>query len=108
MVLKHNHTGILGPDNLKELYQFTKRAESNWRSVGSGLGFSFEDLNAVVRTPGLYGDADYFQQVLLLWLKNNSDATKHVLAEALHQAKEERLAFNLLQSFTPAEGNFVS
>ena len=49
----------------------------------------------MVHSPGLYGDADYFQQVLFLWLKK-SDATKHVLAKALHQAKEERLANDLL------------
>ena len=79
-----------------KLFKFLKAAASSWRKIASELGFIFHELKDIVRTPGLYGDEDYFQEMLSRWLKREpKHTTAEVLSKALHLAGECRLAHEL-------------
>ena len=79
-----------------KLFKFLKAAASSWRKIASELDFNFHELRDIVRTPGLYGDEDYFQEMLSRWLKREpKHTTVEVLSKALHLAGEDRLAHEL-------------
>ena len=79
-----------------KLFKFLKAAASSWRMIASELDFNFHELRDIVRTPGLYGDEDYFQEMLSRWLKREpKHTTVEVLSKALHLAGEHRLAHEL-------------
>ena len=79
-----------------KLFKFLKAAASSWREIASELDFKFHELEDIVRTPGLYGDKNYFQELLSRWLKREpKHTTVEVLSKALHLAGEERLAYQL-------------
>ena len=79
-----------------KLFKFLKAAASSWRKIASELDFNFHEQNNIVRTPGLYGDEDYFQEMLSRWLKREpKHTTVEVLSKALHLAGEHRLAHEL-------------
>ena len=79
-----------------KLLKFLKAGASSWRKIASELDFNFHELRDIVRTPGLYGDEDYFQEMLSRWLKREpKHTTAEVLSKALHLAGEHRLAHEL-------------
>ena len=79
-----------------KLFKFLKAAASSWRMIASELDFNFHELRDIVRTPGLYGDEDYFQEMLSRWLKREpKHTTVEVLSKALHLAGEHMLAHEL-------------
>ena len=81
---------------MKKLYSLLKGAAFSWRMIANELDFTFNDLTAIVRTPGLNGDEDYFQALLHRWLKREPHLTTvEVLATALRLAGENRLAREL-------------
>ena len=86
----------LTPQDLQTLYSSLKSAAPSWRKIGENLNFEFEELNNITRKVGLYDDENYFQELLSRWLKRTPDKTmKKILADALREAGEERLAYDL-------------
>ena len=87
---------ILESCECDKLFKFLKAAASSWRMIASELDFKFHEQSNIVRTPGLYGDEDYFQEMLSRWLKREpKHTTVEVLSKALHLAGEHRLAHEL-------------
>ena len=85
-----------GPGDEDYLFKKLRRASSNWREIGRQLGFTHEELLAIVNCEGLKSVRDYLQELLRLWVnKEPGSTTMKVLAKALREAGEERLAFVL-------------
>eukprot|EP00731_Ephydatia_muelleri_P015895 Em0009g319a len=92
---------VLCADNHTEICQNTKSASSKWRAIGGELGFTFDELDSIVREPGRNGVVDYYQAMLRRWLDwappNHTDPTLQHLISALRAVGKEKQAANLLK-----------
>ena len=50
---------LLHADDHTDIYQSTKSASDKWRAIGEELGFTFDELDPIVREPGQNEDVDY-------------------------------------------------
>ena len=86
-------------DDHTDICQTTQSASSQWRAIGGKLGFTFDELDSIVREPGRYGDVDYYQAMLRRWLDwappNHSDPTLQCLTSALRAVGKEKQANTL-------------
>ena len=84
------------------LSEAVNEAAANWRALGRELGFTHDELEDVVRHPGLHGDKDYMDELLRRWLRwappNHPLPCVEDLATALRSVGEERTAYDLMQT----------
>ena len=77
------------------------KAAAKWRALGKELGFTHDELGAVVTLPGLNENKDYMDELLSRWLKwappNHPLPCVEDLATALRSVGEERTAYDLMQ-----------
>eukprot|EP00731_Ephydatia_muelleri_P020619 Em0013g346a len=92
-------TASLTADDHTKIYQTTISASDRWRAIGGVLGFTFDELDSIVREPGRHGDEDYYAAVLRRWLDwappNHTDPSLQSLLSALRAAGKERQAKDL-------------
>ena len=92
-------TASLTAGDHTKIYQTTISASERWRAIGGGLGFTFDELDSIVREPGQHGDEDYYAAVLRRWLDwappNHTDPSLQSLLSALRAAGKERQAKDL-------------
>ena len=82
-------TTVLCEDDHTKICLITKSASSKWRDIGGELGFTFDELESIVREPSRHGDVDYYQ-AMLRRLSNWARAPP--IASALRTVGKERLA----------------
>ena len=65
------------------------------------LGFTFDELDTIVREPGHFGDEDYYAAMLRRWLvwapPNHPYPTLSALVDAMRAVGMGRLAYDLEQ-----------
>ena len=99
-----NATEILfHADDHTEIVKSTKSVIRQWRAVGGELGFTFDELETIVREPGRYGDDDYYQAMLRRWLDwtppNHTPPKLHSLLSAFAAVGKEKLATDLERKY---------
>ena len=91
-------------DSHTEVFKMTKKACSKWKSIGRELGFTEEELSAIVREPGQTGEEDYYSAMLMRWLNwappNHSLPSVQQLLSILRGVGFERLAFDLDKKYS--------
>ena len=79
--------------------KFTEPAYLRWRDIGRNLGFTHNELSAIVPKGGLTSPQHYFEEMLNEWLKWAPPHKKYPCTEdfvaALRQVGEHNLALQL-------------
>ena len=82
-----------------EIFQTTESASDKWRAIGRKLGFTSDELDAIVREPGRIWHEDYYEAMLRRWLDwalpNHTPPSLQSLLSALRAAGKERQANDL-------------
>eukprot|EP00731_Ephydatia_muelleri_P035166 Em0101g1a len=90
---------ILHDDNHTQIFKMTKKACSEWRGIGMKLGFTDNELSAIVREPGRTHEEHYYSAMLTRWLDwappNHYLPSVQQLSVALREVGKERVAFDL-------------
>ena len=85
------------------IFVSTKSACDKWRAIGWGLGFTSDELGAIVREPGRNGDEDYYEAMLRRWLDwappNHTPPSLQSLLSALRAAGKEIQANDLASKY---------
>ena len=96
-------TAILDEHDHAKIFQTTKSARDKWRAIGWELGFTFDELDSIVREPGRNGDEDYYEAMLKRWLDwappNHTPPSFQSLVSALRAAGKERQANDLAAKY---------
>eukprot|EP00731_Ephydatia_muelleri_P003645 Em0001g3645a len=97
---------ILDEHDHAKIFQTTKSARDKWRAIGWELGFTFDELDSIVREPGRNGDEDYYEATLKRWLDwappNHTPPSFQSLVSALRAAGKERQANDLAAKSEPS------
>ena len=90
---------MLHDDNHTHIFDMTKKACSEWRGIGMRLGFTDNELSAIVREPGRTHEEHYYSAMLVRWLDwappNHYLPSVQRLSSALREVGKERLALDL-------------
>ena len=90
---------LLGAGDHIGISQSTKCASNQWWAIGGNLGFTFDELDSIVREPGRCGDVDYYEAMLRRWLDwappKHPFPSLQSLLTAFRDVGKERLAYDL-------------
>ena len=59
---------ILNESDHRKVFDATHSASDKWKAIGWRLGFSEDQLVAIVREPGQHGEEDCYRAMLRKWL----------------------------------------
>ena len=93
---------LLDISHLTRLYSMVKQDAANWYDTGLKLRFEAGELDAIQSMPLLIvgGVEKYQEELLKRWLKRtNPPAYLHNLADAIYQAGNQRLGFELVPAW---------
>ena len=81
------------------VYDATLSASDKWRSIGWKLGFTADQLDAIVHEPGRHGEDDWYMAMLRRWLDwappDHTYPSLQSLTSALCAVGKERQAADL-------------
>lgn len=73
----------LQPSDSDDLFRVIGSAHPQWRNIGRALGFKHNELSAIVPRGGLTSQRDYFEEMLVVWLKWAPPKAPYPTTEAL-------------------------
>ena len=80
----------------RKVFEVTQSASDGWRAIGWKLGFTEDQLDAIVHEPGRHGEMDYYRAMLRRWLDwappDHPYPSLQTLTSALHAVGKERQA----------------
>ena len=89
---------ILTEKDHSTICKVTESACFSWRDIGRKLGFEFEQLTSIVHKPGCNGPVDYYEAVIMMWLRQMPVSSTNIerLSQVLYDVGHEKLAHSLL------------
>ncbi|KAL5494407.1 hypothetical protein EMCRGX_G015737 [Ephydatia muelleri] len=82
----------LQPSDSDDLFRVIGSAHPQWRNIGRALGFKHNELSAIVPRGGLTSQRDYFEEMLVVWLKWAPPKAPYPTTEALVAALQTESA----------------
>ena len=83
----------------RKVFEATQSASDGWRAIGWKLGFTEDQLDAIVHEPGRHGEMDYYRTMLRRWLDwappDHPYPSLQTLTSALLAVGKERQASDL-------------